>query len=96
MNGLEATLSMSAGHEATRTALREALPQLGALLAQGGLQLGGAHVGDGSERNAGREARPGDRGSGAFGAGTGTEPVAVIVPTAAPGAPSTRLIDTFA
>jgi flagellar hook-length control protein FliK len=98
MNGLEASLSISAGHEATRAALREALPQLHALFQQGGLQLGGAQVGDGSERNAGRQGQPGERGPSPLGAFSGGKPAVIglggAVPT--PGAGPARLVDTFA
>jgi flagellar hook-length control protein FliK len=98
MNGLEASVSISAGHEATRTALREALPHLGELFAQNGLQLGGAHVGDGSERNGERQAQADKRPATPFMPGNGA-----VRPGAAPaagGLPSatvgSRLVDTFA
>jgi len=52
MNGLQASLVISASHAATRAALQEALPHLGELFQSSGLQLADAQVGDGSARNA--------------------------------------------
>lgn len=52
MNGLQASLVISASHAATRVALQEALPHLGELFQSSGLQLADAQVGDGSARNA--------------------------------------------
>lgn len=51
MNGLQASLVISASHAATRAALQEALPHLGELFQSSGLQLADAQVGDGSARN---------------------------------------------
>jgi flagellar hook-length control protein FliK len=96
MNGQEASLSITAADEATRTALREALPQLNQLFAQGGLQLGSTHVGDGSERHAGQQARPGEH-QGAFAAASRQiAPTAAVSTTAGPAAGAVRLVDTFA
>jgi flagellar hook-length control protein FliK len=98
MTGREATVSISADHEATRTALREALPHLDALFAQSGLQLGGAHVGDGSERNAGRQAQPGEHPLPVFAPASAPAGVAAGAAPAAGAAVrgGTRLVDTFA
>lgn len=52
MNGLQASLVISASHAATRAALQEALPHLGELFQSSGLQLADAQVGDGSSGNA--------------------------------------------
>ncbi len=96
MSGQQASVTMSAEHEATRTALREALPRLDTLFAQSGLQLGGAHVGDGSERHAGHQDGAGNRAAAPFAPGSILAPAAAapVAVTVRPG--MTRLVDTFA
>ncbi len=59
MNGLQASLVISASHAATRAALQEALPHLSELFQSSGLQLADAQVGDGSARNADQGASQG-------------------------------------
>ncbi len=99
MNGLEASLAISAGHEATRAALRDALPHLNELFQSSGLQLTGAQVGDGSQRDpdkgTGQQSPAG--GSGGSGSQILTPPLSVtLAPVAGRSAGSARLIDTFA
>lgn len=99
MNGLQAAVVISASHAATRAALQDALPHLSALFQSSGLQLMGAHVGDGSQRNADPGA---GRGDGmkvddplASAGATRATPIALAATLGAAGA-SNRLIDTFA
>jgi flagellar hook-length control protein FliK len=78
MNGQQATLSLQAAHEATREAMRQALPQLHEMFRAGGLELAQAQVGDGSSGNTpwrdapaprqGPFSRPGGAGGAAAGA----------------------------
>jgi flagellar hook-length control protein FliK len=93
MNGLQTTVAISASHEATRTALREALPQLSALFQQSGLQLAGAQVGDGSERSSQQDSAPRDSArwnSAAVAGSKGSTAIPVPASTGGRG-----LIDTF-
>jgi flagellar hook-length control protein FliK len=95
MNGLQASVAISASHEASRAALRDALPQLSALFQQSGLQLAGAHVGDGSERTPDRDGARRDATAWAGAVATPSPaPAAVLAPAGAGGARG--LIDTFA
>ena len=96
MSGQQATLSMTAEHEATRTALRAALPQLDALFTQSGLQLGSAHVGGGSEGNSGRQDAPDSRNAAPFAAPVGAPAEVSSAATAPRASGVTRLVDTFA
>jgi flagellar hook-length control protein FliK len=94
MHGHEATLSIAATHEATRSALENALPRLREMFTASGLQLTGASVGDGSRRGS---QQPDLRGGGAG----AREMLAPVSAGAAPADPAarviaTRLIDTFA
>ncbi|SPE35011.1 putative Flagellar hook-length control protein [Burkholderiales bacterium] len=99
MNGLDATIAISASHAATRAALQEALPHLQELFQGSGLQLTGAHVGDGSQRNADQGAAQRDPAAvnRMLGA-TGTAPAASVTLAVSAGqtAGANRLIDTFA
>jgi len=94
MSGMQASLLISAGHEATRAALQQALPQLHQLFQNSGLQLTGAHVGDGAPRH---PDQPPSRGYTGSGRGTpGAVPAAGHSAPAAGSASSLRLVDTFA
>jgi flagellar hook-length control protein FliK len=95
MSGQQASLSMSAEHEATRTALREALPHLDTLFAQSGLQLGSAHVGDGSERHSGRQGTPAERPAAPFAPTGPRAPGATNAPATTRTTPIAGLVDTF-
>ena len=99
MNGLQASLAISASHAATRTALQEALPHLSELFQSSGLQLADAHVGDGSARNP--DQSPSPRHALAvndpLGSTAAARETVIGVDTAAGGRiASSRLIDTFA
>ena len=98
MNGLQASLAISASHEATRAALQSALPHLGQMFSQSGLQLMNAHVGAGSQQfqNAPgqQQGRPGAFGSTLPDAG-GASPTVLAAPQIRPGT-AIGLIDTFA
>ena len=99
MNGLEASLVISASHPGTRAALQEALPHLSALFQSSGLQLTGAQVGDGSQHNAGEG--PAQRNASASQGPltpSGAPQATAVALTAATTAQalSNRLIDTFA
>lgn len=99
MNGLQASLVISASHAATRAALQEALPHLGELFQSSGLQLADAQVGDGSTRDAdqGATQRHAIAIDGPLGPAAGAR-ATTIGASAAAGSPvaGSRLIDTFA
>jgi len=95
MSGMQASLLISAGHEATRAALQQALPQLHQLFQNSGLQLTGAHVGDGAPRNPEQPPPRGYTGSGR-GAASTVPATAASAPLAAASASGLRLVDTFA
>jgi flagellar hook-length control protein FliK len=100
MNGQQASLMISASHEATRSAMQEALPQLHALFEQNGLQLSGAQVGDRWQN--GTSGDPGQRGADSNAtAGSllaGQETRASSAPAGIPMSAPRRvgLVDTFA
>jgi len=97
MNGLQASLSIAASHEATREALRAALPQLQQMFSQSGLQLGGAQVGDGSQgQYPPRFGTPAPMAQGVRSASSADSVTVALVPAAARAGLATRLIDTFA
>ena len=99
MNGLQASLVISASHAATRAALQDALPHLSELFQSSGLQLTGAQVGDGSARNAdqGPAQRDGLAANDPLGSVTAAHPTAIaLAATTGTGRPGNRLIDTFA
>ncbi len=98
MNGVQASLAITASHETTRVALQNALPHLNQLFAQNGLQLMGAQVGDGSQyqNNPGQQQRApsGNPANGQLPAGTTTLSVQIGAPARQAG--GLGLIDTFA
>jgi flagellar hook-length control protein FliK len=100
MDGQQASLVISAGHEATRSALHEALPQLHALFEQSGLRLTGAQIGDGSQSSAGgdsgRQGFGGDAASGQSLPGQTTGAAADAIPVPLPAVRRVGLVDTFA
>jgi flagellar hook-length control protein FliK len=95
MAGQTASLSMSAAHEATRTALTQALPQLHEMFAQSGLTLGQAQVGDGGQ-SAGRDAQPSRNARGNTRELTPEPTNTERLASSATAARIPRLIDTFA
>jgi len=99
MNGLQASLVISASHATTRAALQDALPHLSELFQSSGLQLTGAQVGDGSARNAdqGPAQRNGLAANDPLGSVPAAHPTAIaLAATTGAGGPGNRLIDTFA
>jgi len=97
MNGVQASLAITASHETTRAALQNALPHLNQLFAQNGLQLMGAQVGDGSQyqNNPGQQQRaPGGPANGPLQTATTTLSVPIGAPARQAG--GLGLIDTFA
>jgi flagellar hook-length control protein FliK len=101
MTGQQASVALQASHEATREAIRQALPQLHDMFRASGLQLTQAQVGDGSAGNgAWREGTPARQ----QGTGAGTTRGTVADASAAgQGAgtvttvrSSSRLLDTWA
>jgi flagellar hook-length control protein FliK len=99
MNGLQASLVISAGHAVTRAALQEALPHLSELFQNSGLQLTNAQVGDGSARNA--DQGPAQRHAlvvnDPLGSSVGARATTISVDSTAGGRiVGSRLIDTFA
>jgi len=99
MNGLDASIAISASHAATRAALQEALPHLHELFQGSGLQLTGAHVGDGSQRHADQGAaqrNPATATNGLGSSGANDAAPVTLGVGVAQAAVGNRLIDTFA
>jgi flagellar hook-length control protein FliK len=99
MTGLDASIAISATHAATRAALQEALPHLHELFQGSGLQLTGAHVGDGSQRHADQGAAQRNAAAATSRSGSSEATAAASAPLAigvGQAAGGSRLIDTFA